>query len=112
MLQTNILEEHEILKVPTVHLWIFHKLFEGKHASDIQKKKGVPDDVLEQVATSATDANPEFFFLSLELIQVWKRIHIYVPLVVVLRTKGSNNVFFMLVLDLRGRIFDDLNILN
>ena len=62
MLQKNILEEHEILKVPTVHLWIFHKLFEGKHALDIQEKEGVPNDVPKQVATSAADANPEFFF--------------------------------------------------
>ena len=59
MFQKNILEEHEILKVPTGHLRIFHKLFEDKHALDIQEKNNVPDDVLEQVATSA-DAN--FFF--------------------------------------------------
>ena len=39
MFQMNILEEHEILKVPTVHLRIFHKLFEGKHAPDIQEKR-------------------------------------------------------------------------
>ena len=38
MLQKNILEKHEILKVPTVHLRIFHKLFEDKHAPDIQEK--------------------------------------------------------------------------
>ena len=38
MLQKNILEEHEILKVLIVHLRIFHKLFEGKYASDIQEK--------------------------------------------------------------------------
>ena len=63
MLQKNILEEHEILKVPTVHLQIFHKLFEGKHALDIQEKKSVPDDVPEQVATSAADAFIELFFL-------------------------------------------------
>ena len=62
MLQKNILEEHEILKVPTIHLWIFHKLFEGKHAPDIQEKEGVPNDVLEQIATSAADANLEFFY--------------------------------------------------
>ena len=54
----------------------------------VQEKESVPDDVPEQVATSA-DAN----FFSLELIQVWKRIHADVPLVVVLRTRGSNNVF-------------------
>ena len=65
MLQKNILEEHEILKVPTIHLQIFHKLFEDKHAPDIQEKESVSDDVPEQVATSA-DAN----FFSLELIQV------------------------------------------
>ena len=35
MLQKNILKEHEILKVPTVHLRFFHKLFEGKHSLDI-----------------------------------------------------------------------------
>ena len=52
------MEEHEILKVPTVHLWIFHKLFEGKHALDIQEKEGVPNDVPKQVATFAADANP------------------------------------------------------
>ena len=62
MLQKNIIEEHEILKVPTVHLQIFHKLFEGKHALDIQEKEGVSDYVPEQVATSAADANTEFFF--------------------------------------------------
>ena len=47
MLQKNILEEHTILKVLTVHLRIFHKLFEGKHTPDIQEKEGVPDDVPE-----------------------------------------------------------------
>ena len=63
MLQKNILEEHAILKVLTVHLRIFHKLFESKHALDIQEKKGVPDNVPEQVATFAIDANTEFFFI-------------------------------------------------
>ena len=38
MLQKNILEKYEILKVPKVHLRIFHKLFEDKHAPDIQEK--------------------------------------------------------------------------
>ena len=65
MFQKNILEEHEILKVPTSHLRFFHKLFEGKYAPDIQEKEGVPDDIPEQVATSA-DAN--LVFLSLKLI--------------------------------------------
>ena len=59
MFQKNILEEHEILKVLTSHLRIFHKLFEDKHAPDIQEKESVPNDVPEQVATYA-DAN--FFF--------------------------------------------------
>ena len=53
MFQKNILDEHEILKVPTGHLQIFHKLFEDKHAPDIQEKESVPNDVPEQVATSA-----------------------------------------------------------
>ena len=65
MLQKIILEEHEILKVPTVHLQIFHKLFKGKHAPDIQEKEGVPDDVPEQVATSVDD-NPDFFFVRID----------------------------------------------
>ena len=59
MFQKNILEEHEILKVPTGLLRIFHKLFEDKHVPDIQEKESVPDDVPEKVTTSA-DAN--FFF--------------------------------------------------
>ena len=63
MLQKNIMEKHEILKVLIIHLWIFHKLFESKHAPDIQKKDGVPGDVLEQVTTFAADANTEFFFI-------------------------------------------------
>ena len=40
ILQKNILEEYEILKVLTVHLQIFHKLFEDKQAQDIQEKRG------------------------------------------------------------------------
>ena len=92
-LQKNILEEHEILKVPTTPLQISHKLFESKHAPNIQEKESVPDDVPKQIATSAADANPEFFFLSFELMHVWKKIHVDVPLTIVLRTKGSNNVF-------------------
>ena len=63
MLQKNILEEHEILKVPTIHLRIFHKLFEGKHAPNIQEKESVPDDVPKQVATSVVDANLDFFLI-------------------------------------------------
>ena len=63
MFQKNILEEHEILKVLTSHLRIFHKLFEDKHAPDIQEKESVLDDVPEQVATSA-DAN--FFFVRID----------------------------------------------
>ena len=62
MLQKDILEEHEILKVPTVYLRIFYKLFESKHALYIQEKEGVPGDVLKQVATSTVNANLEFFF--------------------------------------------------
>ena len=65
MLQKNILEEHAILKVLTVHLRIFHKLFEGKHALDIQEKKGAPDNVPEQVATFADD-NLKFFFVRID----------------------------------------------
>ena len=65
MFQKNILEEHEIQKVPTGHLRIFHKLFEDKHALDIQEKKGVPDNVPEQVATSADD-NLKFFFVRID----------------------------------------------
>ena len=53
MFQKNILKEHEILKVLTGHLQIFHKLFEDKHVPDIQEKKSVPDDVPEKVTTSA-----------------------------------------------------------
>ena len=49
------------MKVPTVYLRIFHKLFEGKHAPNIQEKEGVPNDVPKQVTTSA-DVNPDFFF--------------------------------------------------
>ena len=60
MFQKNILKKHEILKVLTVHLRIFHKLFEGKHAPNIQEKEGVLDDVLKQVATSVADADIDF----------------------------------------------------
>ena len=63
MFQKNILEEHEILKVPPGHLRIFHKLFEDKHVPDIQEKESVPDDVPEKVTISA-DAN--FFFVRID----------------------------------------------
>ena len=63
MFQKNILEEHEILKVPTGHLRIFHKLFEDKHVLGIQEKESVPDDVPEKVTTSA-DVN--FFFVRID----------------------------------------------
>ena len=65
MLQKNILKEHEILKVPTAPLRIFNKLFKGKHTLDIQKKKGVLDDIPKQVATSAANINHELFFYPL-----------------------------------------------
>ena len=69
MFQNNILEENEILEAPLSHLRVSHKLFESKHAQDIQKNAIIPNDVPKKVATSA--ANPElFYFLSLELMQV------------------------------------------
>ena len=45
MLQKNILEENEILESPSTPLRISHKLFESKHAQDIQKNAVVPNDI-------------------------------------------------------------------
>ena len=57
------MEEHEILKVPTTPLQISHKLFESKHAPNIQEKEGVLDDIPKQVSTSVADADIDFFFI-------------------------------------------------
>ena len=57
-LQKNTLKENEILEALQSHLQIFHKLFEGRHAQDIQEEEVIPDDVLD----SATDVNPELFY--------------------------------------------------
>ena len=73
MLQKNILGEDDLLEVLPHPLKVSHKLFEGKHVSDVKKATATPRTIPENVFTSADNHADLVQFLSSDLVQIKKK---------------------------------------
>ena len=73
MFQKNILGEDDLLEVLHHPLKVSHKLFEGKHVSDVKKAIVVLEDVPKNIFTFADNHADLVQFLSSNLLQIKKK---------------------------------------